>query len=336
MFTDQVQLRLQAGRGGNGIVAWTREKYIPKGGPSGGNGGRGGDVVIRSSSHFHALDQYRNIRSIQAENGQNGGANSRIGKSGKNRVLEVPAGTIVKDVETGEVLYDFTTPEQELLLCKGGRGGKGNECFKSPTNQAPSKATPGIDGEGRMIELELKLIADVGFVGMPNAGKSTLLSALTMQKVKIGDYPFTTLIPNLGYIEFDDFSRVHIADIPGLIEGAHHGRGLGFSFLKHIERCQILIYLLDAAREDISAVDAYKLLRSELASYNETLIQKPSLVVLNKLDLEEAAEGKKAFLKEKLVPSDCLFAISAKEKQGLAPFIEAMKGRAQIHGKRYI
>lgn len=336
MFTDQIQLQLQAGSGGNGVVAWTREKYIPKGGPCGGNGGRGGDIVIRCSTHFHALDRYRNIRVVRADNGSNGGASSRIGKSGKNSVIEVPAGTILKDVNTGEILFDFTEPKQELLLCQGGKGGKGNECFKTPTNQAPNKATPGLPGEERLVELELKLIADVGFVGMPNAGKSTLLSSLTMQKVKIGDYPFTTLVPNLGYIEFEDFSRVHIADIPGLIEGAHRNRGLGFAFLKHIERCKVLVYLLDAAREDITAVEAYKILYNELASYNEDLVKKPCLVVLNKSDLEESAEGKKAFLKENLVSEDCLFTISAKERKGLRPFIDAMKEKAQLSGKRYI
>jgi GTP-binding protein len=336
MFTDQIQLQLQAGRGGNGVVAWTREKYIPKGGPCGGNGGRGGDIVIRCSTHFHALDRYRNIKLIRADNGLPGGASSRIGKSGKNNVIEVPAGTILKDVDTGEILYDFTEPKQEILICQGGKGGKGNECFKTSTNQAPNKSTPGLPGEERTIELELKLIADVGFVGMPNAGKSTLLSSLTMQKVKIGDYPFTTLVPNLGYIEFQDFSRVHIADIPGLIEGAHRNRGLGFAFLKHIERCKVLVYLLDAAREDISAVDAYKILHNELASYNEELVKKPSLVVLNKSDLEESAEGRESFLKENLVSQESLFMISAKERNGLEPFISAMKEKAQLSGKRYI
>lgn len=336
MFTDKVQLHLQAGRGGNGVVAWIREKYIPKGGPAGGNGGRGGDIIVRSSNHFYALDRYRNIRAVAADNGQDGGANSRIGKSGKNCVVEVPTGTIVKNAATGEIIHDFIKADESLLLCQGGKGGKGNECFKSPTNQAPTKTTPGLPGEEISVEFELKLIADVGFVGMPNAGKSTLLSALTMQKVKIGDYPFTTLVPNLGYIEFDDFSRVHIADIPGLIEGAHHGRGLGFEFLKHVERCRVLVFLLDAAREDVPATKAYTMLRNELHAYNPELTKKPSLVVLNKIDLEEASETKEKFLDEKLVPEENLFAISAQQRKGLKEFIKAMKEKAQLDGKRYI
>lgn len=337
MFTDRVKLRLEAGKGGNGVVAWTRAKYIPKGGPCGGDGGRGGDIMIRCSNHFFALDRYRHINYIKSEHGADGGSSSRIGKSGKDHILEVPAGTILTDVRSGEVLYDFKKHGEEYCICKGGRGGKGNEAFKTPTNQAPNTATKGTPGQEKEIELELKLIADVGFVGLPNAGKSTLLSAITPREVKIGDYPFTTLVPNLSYIEFDDFSRIYLADIPGLIKGAHNNRGLGFSFLKHVERCAVLIYIIDAAAWDnTSPIDAYHILQHELSSYSEEVGNKPSIIILNKSDLPESKENIEEFYKEFPSLHDSIFVASAKENEGLESAIEAARERAQEKEIRYV
>ena len=250
MFIDRVTIELAAGKGGNGVVAWRREKYIPKGGPCGGNGGKGGSIILQADTQVFSLDWFRNRRILKAENGQAGGSNNRQGKNGKDLVLKVPCGTLVKDMTTGEILHDFTADKEEFVLCRGGKGGKGNDCFKSPTNQAPNYCTEGTEGGQVKVELELKLIADVGLVGFPNAGKSTLISALADVKVKIAPYPFTTLQPNLGFIQCEDYSRIYIADIPGIIEGAHQNRGLGFEFLRHIERTRLLLFVLDASGID--------------------------------------------------------------------------------------
>lgn len=335
MFTDSVKIKLIAGKGGNGTIAWRREKYIPKGGPYGGNGGSGGSIIIKSDPEMFSLDLYRNRRLLSAENGRPGETNNRHGRNGKDLIIKVPCGTLVRDVATNGLLYDFTQPEEELVICRGGNGGKGNTFFKTPTNQAPAKATDGKEGETKEIELELKLIADVGFIGFPNAGKSTLLSKLAAIEVKTGAYPFTTLKPNLSYIEFDDFSRIYLADIPGIIPDAHHDRGLGLSFLKHVERCSTLIYLIDISGEEgRDPFEDFQILRSEIKAYSPTILSKPFLVALNKIDKTD--HQKLQIFREKY-PFDphTLFEISALKNQGLIPFIEKMRSLAQSKGKKY-
>jgi len=221
MFIDQVKIKLTAGRGGNGVVAWRKEKFVPKGGPCGGNGGRGGSIVLRSDLQMHALDFFRHKKTISAQNGAQGGSQNKQGKAGKDLILKVPCGTLVKDIKTNTILYDFIEDKDTFFICQGGKGGKGNTFFKTATHRAPTQSTEGKGGEERLVELELKLIADVGFLGFPNAGKSTLLSKLAAIEVKAAPYPFTTLKPNLSFIEFDDFSRIYLADIPGISRWSH-------------------------------------------------------------------------------------------------------------------
>lgn len=322
MFVDRVRLKLQAGKGGNGAVAWRREKYIRKGGPAGGNGGRGGSIVIEATSNELCLESFRNKRLLKAENGGQGGARQKHGRNGRDLVLKVPCGTLLKEVQTGEILFDFTEDGERWTVCEGGKGGKGNESFKTATNRAPNFCTPGKEGQEREIELELKLIADVGLVGFPNAGKSTLISALAKVNVKIAPYPFTTLRPNLGYIEFDDYSRVLMADIPGLIKGAHENKGLGFEFLRHVERTKILVYILDASGVDgRHPTDDLKVLLEELSSYSTNLASKPFVVVLNKIDTEESREKVMEFKEKYPFPPSTLMEISALEKEGITPFL---------------
>ena len=335
MFTDSVKIKFRAGKGGDGTIAWRREKYIPKGGPYGGNGGDGGSIFLKSDPQVFSLDPYRNRRLIVAENGRPGGSNNQQGKSGKNLILKVPCGTLVKDVETGAILHDLTKPGDTLLICSGGKGGKGNTTFKTSTNQAPIKATPGKKGELKEIELELKLIADVGLIGFPNAGKSTLLSKLSAVNVRIGAYPFTTLKPNLSFIEFEDFSRIYLADIPGIIPNAHLNKGLGLSFLKHIERCSTLIYLIDVSGEEgRDPFLDFQVLRAEVEAYSANILNKPFLVVLNKID-QAPIETVKLFKERYRFDKKDLFEISALLDEGLVPLVEKMRLVAQQNGKRY-
>jgi len=301
MFIDRVNIELLAGKGGDGAVAWRREKYIPKGGPTGGNGGKGGSVILRTTQ-VPSLENLRNRRRLKADNGQPGGASQRSGRNGKDLIIEIPVGTVVKDSETEEVLHDFTLEGEEWTICKGGKGGKGNDHFKSPTNRAPNQYTPGLPGEERRIELELKLIADVGLVGFPNAGKSTLIKALADVEVKIAPYPFTTLRPNIGFIETEK-GRIFIADIPGIIEGANQNRGLGIEFLRHIERTSLLLFVLDASGIDgRTPTDDYRVLRDELKAYNPELLKRQSIAILNKIDTEESIDLIKAFKKHYKTP----------------------------------
>lgn len=326
MFVDSVTVTLRAGKGGNGVVAWRREKFIPKGGPSGGDGGKGGTIHFQTDTHIPSLEQLRNRRLICAENGQSGAGALKKGRNGQDLIIKIPPGTLVKDAHTGEVLHDFTDTDQEWTVCRGGKGGKGNACFKSPTNQAPIQFTLGQEGETKEIELELKLIADVGFIGMPNAGKSTLLSKLSRIRVKIGAYPFTTLYPNLSFIQFEDLSRIFIADIPGIIQDAHLNRGLGLSFLKHIERSSVLVFLIDLSGiEGRDPFDDFCLLQNELRAYNPEMLNKPFLTVLNKMDCEEAQEQLTRF--KELYPHapETLFPISALSGEGITPLIQAMR-----------
>lgn len=285
MFTDRVHLQLEAGKGGNGAVCWRREKYIPKGGPSGGNGGRGGSIILKADTQIFNLDWFRNRKRLVAENGRGGGPNKRQGRRGQDLLLKVPCGTLVKNAETGALIADLTEDGEKIVLCEGGRGGRGNDSFKTPTNRAPNYATPGKPGETLSVELELKLIADVGLVGFPNAGKSTLMHALTRVKTKAAAYPFTTLRPNIGFLTAQDRTRIFIADIPGIIEGASQNRGLGMEFLRHIERTKLLLFLLDASGIDgRDPTSDYDVLLKEIEAYNSEILDKPRLIVLNKID----------------------------------------------------
>lgn len=283
MFIDQAKINVIAGNGGNGIISFRREKYVPKGGPDGGDGGKGGNVIIQTNSNLHTLLDFRYRRRFKAESGKHGQGAKKTGRSGQDFIIRVPSGTLVKDGETGEILADLVDENQRVVIAKGGKGGRGNAHFATPTNQAPRHAEPGEAGESREVLLELKLIADVGLVGLPNAGKSTLLSRLSAARPKIADYPFTTLAPNLGIVKYKEHYSFVMADIPGLIEGAHEGKGLGLDFLRHIERTKVLAFLIEAISEDIFQV--YQILKNELGSYNEKLLSRPSLIVLTKLDL---------------------------------------------------
>lgn len=285
MFIDIAEIEVQAGGGGKGAVSFRREKYIPKGGPDGGDGGKGGDVIFTADRNLVTLMDFKYKTFYKAEDGTNGMGKKMYGKEGKNCLILVPAGTIIKEKETGRSLADLTEDGQTFTVARGGKGGRGNVQFKSSTNRAPRTAEPGEAGERKKLVLELKLIADVGLVGYPNAGKSTLLSRLTQARPKIGDYPFTTLSPNLGLAKLQDYRTFVIADIPGLIKDAHKGRGLGFEFLRHIQRTRILVFLIDVSATDaISQLDE---LKKELELYDPELLKKPQIVVWNKIDLLE-------------------------------------------------
>lgn len=288
MFIDEIKISVQSGRGGAGIVHFRREKYVPMGGPDGGDGGRGGDVVFTVEPRLNTLSSFRRQHRFVAQDGFRGGGNNKFGKSGENLVLQVPPGTLVYDDDTGELLGDLTEPGQTLIACKGGRGGRGNSRFASSTNKAPRIAEKGEPSTERNLRLELKLIADVGLVGVPNAGKSTLLASVTNAKPKIAAYPFTTLQPNLGVAQLDVETTLVLADIPGLIEGAHQGVGLGHEFLRHIQRTRVLIHLLDGLGLD-PLLD-FAQINSELALFDPQLAEKPQIVVFNKMDLNEVQE----------------------------------------------
>jgi len=323
MFIDQLSLNLAAGAGGDGAVSWRREKFIPKGGPAGGDGGDGGSIILRATADLFSLEHLRHKKILKAKNGMPGGSSQKQGKKGEKLLINLPLGTLVKDKETGEVLYDLTEIGQEIVICQGGIGGKGNMNFATPTNRAPTKFTKGTMGESTHIELELKLIADVGLVGMPNAGKSTLISSLAKIHVKIAPYPFTTLRPNLGVVQFQDYSRVMIADIPGIIKDAHQDRGLGLYFLRHIERCSVLVYVIDlSAQDQRDPLEDFLLLEKELLAYDQTLTEKPFLVALNQIDRLEDPSIIEEFIKSYPYDPSTLFPISALEKEGFEPFVQ--------------
>jgi GTPase len=282
-FADYAKIYVTAGKGGEGMAHFRREKFVPKGGPDGGDGGKGGDVVLKGNPQLNTLLDLRYRKFIKAKHGERGGSSRKTGKDGKTEMLEVPLGTVAYDAESKERLGEITEPEQELIIAKGGRGGLGNWHFKSATNQTPDHAQIGEPGEERVVELELKLIADVGLVGFPNAGKSTLLSALSEAKPKIADYPFTTLEPNLGVVTSSDYRSFVMADIPGIIEDAHEGKGLGIQFLRHIERNNLLLFMV-AANTDIQ--QEYKALLHELKEYRSDLLDKPRLLAITKMDLK--------------------------------------------------
>ncbi len=282
MFIDYAKIELQAGNGGNGIVSFHREKYIDKGGPSGGDGGKGGDIVFVTNSNLHTLQDIRYRRLYKAKNGQSGGSNKKTGKSGEDLIIEIPCGTVIKDQASNKIIVDMVEDNHSHIVCEGGIGGKGNHHFKSSTQQTPRFSQEGSQGEHLKVELELKVLADVGLVGLPNAGKSTLLSVMTTAKPKIADYPFTTLQPHLGIVKYGDYQSFVMADIPGLIEGASEGKGLGHQFLKHIERNKILLFLIDILEENPQ--ETFNKLKKELETFNDTLMDKPALVVRTKLD----------------------------------------------------
>lgn len=281
-FIDQAEIEVQAGDGGDGIVAFRREKYVPAGGPAGGNGGNGGSVILVAVEHLQTLLDFRYAHRFKAANGERGGPKNMTGGAGSDRLIEVPCGTMVYDAETEEVLGDLIAPGQTLCVAKGGKGGLGNKHFLSNRNRAPEHALPGLPGENRLIRLELKLLAEVGIIGLPNAGKSTLISALSAARPKIADYPFTTLVPNLGVVRKPTGDGTVFADIPGLIEGAHLGTGLGHDFLRHIERNRVLLHLIDATTED--PIAAYQTIQAELQAYGRGLADRPQILALNKID----------------------------------------------------
>jgi GTPase len=291
MFIDYAVIEVKAGNGGSGAVAFRREKYVPKGGPSGGNGGRGGNVFIEAHHNLHTLLDFRYKKKYNAKNGQSGGSSLKDGKDGDDVIIKVPLGTVVKDFESNEILFDLEKDKKKIVIAKGGKGGKGNSKFATPTNQTPRFAEEGKPGEQKKIILELKLIADVGLVGFPNAGKSTLISKISSARPKIADYPFTTLEPNLGIVKYKDFKSFTVADIPGIIEGAHEGKGLGHKFLKHIERTKIILFLIESTSENFEK--DYRVLLNELKSYSDKLTKKEILVSFSKSDLCDEQRLKK-------------------------------------------
>ncbi len=283
MFIDRAKIEVSAGRGGDGCVSFRREKFVPRGGPDGGDGGDGGSVTIEADPHMRTLLDFRFKSLFKAEKGDHGQGNNKSGRGGADVVIKVPAGTVVKDARSQEMLADLVEPGERLLVAEGGRGGRGNAQFATPTNQAPRRHEQGREGESRTIELELKLIADVGIVGVPNVGKSTLLSKISRARPKIDSYPFTTLSPNLGLVRAGEGSDFVAADIPGLIEGSHAGKGLGHEFLRHVERTRILLFLLDASDENPGG--DYRLLLKEVEAYGKGLVAKPRVLCFNKVDL---------------------------------------------------
>lgn len=288
MFIDEAVIVAESGKGGDGVVHFRREKFVPLGGPDGGDGGRGGDIILQVSPTLNTLSTFQHKKNFHAEDGKRGGGNNKTGKSGKNLIVLVPPGTVIYEEGAGDVLGDLVEKEDSVVICKGGRGGRGNSRFATSRNQAPRIAERGEPGEERVLRLELKLIADIGIVGVPNAGKSTFLAAVTNAKPKISSYPFTTLQPNLGVADLDDDTSLILADIPGLIEGAHQGIGLGHAFLRHIQRTRVLIHLLDGMAED--PVLDYAQINSELALFDPMLAEKPIVVAFNKIDLLEVQE----------------------------------------------
>uniref|UniRef100_A0A7C4VT60 GTPase Obg n=1 Tax=Desulfatirhabdium butyrativorans TaxID=340467 RepID=A0A7C4VT60_9BACT len=330
-FIDEAVILVESGHGGRGGLSFRREKFVPKGGPDGGNGGKGGDVVLRASLRKRTLYDFTHRRSFKAENGKNGSANMRTGRDGDDLIIEIPAGTMVLNAQTGELIHDFTQDDEQFVLLAGGRGGKGNAHFKTATHQTPRFSQPGEPGKSLEIKLVLKLIADVGLVGLPNAGKSTLLSAISAATPKIADYPFTTLVPNLAVVYPPNSEPFIAADIPGLIEGAHTGAGLGTRFLRHIERTRILVHLLDASVIDPQdPLHDYRTIEAELHRFNPSLSQKPRLIVLNKLDVAHAEALADRF-EEAVWPTE-VFRISAKTGMGTETLIRQLARILDHHG----
>lgn len=322
MFIDEIEIKVTAGKGGDGCTSFRREKFAPKGGPDGGTGGRGGDVVMRANENYNTLFHLTHIPRFHAGDGGKGGAKNCSGKHGRDLVIDVPPGTIIFDAEKNVVLKDLKKNGEKVIIALGSKGGRGNRSFASPTNQTPYTAEKGEPGEERLLKLELKLIADVGIIGLPNAGKSTLLSKISSARPKIADYPFTTLTPYLGIVNGGEFRTCVVADLPGLIEGAHKGQGLGDKFLRHIERTKIVLHLVDVSSAALKPpAEAYKVIRNELASYSKSLAEKKEILVANKVDLlkdKNVLKGLKKVSKRSPVE------ISALKSKGLKELINTI------------
>ncbi|MGH7493062.1 MAG: GTPase ObgE [bacterium] len=319
MFIDTAKIFIEAGRGGSGCVSFRREKYVPKGGPDGGNGGRGGSVYLEVNDNMRTLLDFQMRKHFRAARGEHGKGANKTGRDGLDVVIHVPPGTVIHDVETAEVITDLVAAGKRFLIARGGRGGRGNASYTTSTHQAPREWEPGELGESRWIALELKLLADVGLVGLPNAGKSTLLARISAARPKIADYPFTTLTPNLGVVRYGDTRSFVVADVPGLIEGAHQGRGLGIEFLRHLERTRVLVILIEATSPDFDAT--YRTLLEELRGHDARLLERPRIVTLSKIDLETEKIAGAAFLQKLDFPT-CRF--SAVTGEGVAELLEWM------------
>jgi GTP-binding protein len=330
MFIDFAKIRVKAGDGGNGCLAFRREKYVPRGGPSGGDGGRGGDVVLRSTPHLTTLLPFRHRKFFQAERGGHGSGGNRHGKDGADLIIKVPPGTQVLSSKSRQLLFDFTKPDQLFTIARGGRGGRGNARFATSTNQAPRRFENGFPGEEKLFTLELKLLADVGIIGYPNAGKSTLISVISAARPEIGDYPFTTLTPNLGVVSCGEYRSFVVADIPGLIEGAHSGAGLGDQFLRHVERTRLLVHLVDVSTlgpdDPVKAMEA---IHTELRLHNPELERKKLLVVASKIDA--AVTSKLRRLRNYCGKKEIeLVSISSVQRKGIRALIEIMAQKLEI------
>lgn len=325
MFIDKARIHVQSGSGGRGCVSFRREKFVPLGGPDGGDGGKGGHVYLKATTRKNTLLDFRYRRKFKSERGEHGMGSNRTGKSGSDLWIEVPVGTVVLDADSGELLADLNTADAQFLAAHGGRGGKGNARFATSTAQAPQFAEQGETGQERNLELELKLIADVGLVGLPNAGKSTLLSRISSAKPKIASYPFTTLEPLLGVVKIDDNTTFVVADIPGLIEGASQGHGLGLQFLRHVERTRVLLHLVDVSGEqELSPVKRFQQIQKELVQYGKDLASKPVLLVATKLDAaeEKNVAALKSYAARKKIP---FVAISAVSQEGIPELVRRVE-----------
>ena len=326
-FIDRAEIEVEAGKGGDGMVAFRREKYVPAGGPAGGNGGKGGSVILKAETNLQTLLDFRYARRFKAEDGKRGGPNNCTGAMGKDTIIEVPCGTVVYDLETEEMLGDLVEQGQTLCVAEGGKGGLGNKHFLSNQNRAPEYALPGLEGELRNLRLELKLLAEVGIIGLPNAGKSTLIASLSAARPKIADYPFTTLVPNLGVVRKPTGDGTVFADIPGLIEGAHEGVGLGHEFLRHIERTRILLHLVDVTSND--PIQDYEVIQQELEAYGRGLSDRPQVIALNKVDAcdQETLD----LIQEELqqLSQSPIFAISAVTKTGVEELLQTIWHRLE-------
>ncbi len=321
-FVDEAEIFVKAGDGGNGCISFRREKFIPKGGPDGGDGGDGGNVIFRASQNLNTLLDFRYKKKYLAEDGKPGQGKNKHGKSGNDLIIPIPVGTVIKDIDKNIVIADLIKDGDEALVARGGMGGRGNAHFATPVRQTPRFAEKGTAGEVKHIRLELKLLADVGIIGFPNAGKSTLLSVISAAKPKIADYPFTTLVPNLGVVKFQDFKSFVVADIPGLIEGAHKGEGLGHSFLKHIERTKLLVHLVDLSYLGHKRpLKGFDIINNELKMFNEELAKRPQIVVIGKMDMNDVRKRSKRYENYFTKKGYKVFKISSATREGLGDLL---------------